>query len=329
MPMEKVSSTVNDGWLRVFVAQKRIEADGIVRLLLCSSDGVNLPPFSAGAHLEIELPNGQVRPYSLCNAPHDAACYEIAVLLEPNGRGGSRCIHQQVREGAILRAKPPRNLFPLAADGHGLLVAGGIGITPLLAMAEQLFHDGRTFDLHVCARTPQRAAFRQRLAATPFASRVSWHFDDAAPEQRFDLNSTLAEAPADSRLYVCGPQGFMDFVLGGARSAGWPDERLHYEYFSAGKIDHSADSAFDIFLARTGRTIAVPPGITAAAALVEAGVDIPLSCEQGVCGTCLLPVVEGVPDHRDHYQSKAERASNRLFAPCCSRAQTPRLTLDF
>lgn len=327
--MEKVSSAVDGGWLRVFVAQKRLEAEGIVRLLLCSSDGVNLPRFSAGAHIEIELPNGQVRPYSLCNAPHDSACYEIAVLMEPNGRGGSRCIHEQIAEGAILRAKPPHNLFPLALDGHSLLVAGGIGITPLLSMAAHLFHIGRAFDLHVCARSEQRAAFRQRLAAAPFAPHVSWHFDDGAPDQAFDLDRLLADAAPDARLYVCGPQGFMDFVLGRARAAAWPDERLRYEYFSAAKGDHAADGAFDILLARTGRTITVPPGVTAASALIDAGVDIPLSCEQGVCGTCLLPVIEGMPDHRDHYLSKKERAANQLFAPCCSRAHTPRLTLDY
>ncbi|RBP09669.1 vanillate O-demethylase ferredoxin subunit [Roseiarcus fermentans] len=327
--MGMVSAAVEADWLTLIVAEKSDEADGIVRLVLRNEGGAALPPFAAGAHIEVEVANGERRSYSLCNGPHDAGGYEIAVLLEPNGRGGSRHMHERVERGDRLRAKPPRNLFPLAEDGHSLLVAGGIGITPLLAMAEHLARAGRSFDLHIAVRSPARAAFRRRLAAAPFAARVHWHFDDGAPEQAFDLERILAEAPPASRLYVCGPTGFMDAVLGGARAAGWPDTRLHCEYFAAASGDHSADGAFDLFLAKTGRTIRVPAGATAARALLDAGVDIRLSCEQGVCGTCLLPVIEGVPDHRDHYLGKAERAANRLFAPCCSRARTPRLTLDY
>ncbi|MCI4677903.1 PDR/VanB family oxidoreductase [Rhodoblastus acidophilus] len=319
---------VADGWLQAIVARKTTEAEDIVRLSLRPEGGVALPPFEAGAHIEIALPNGLIRPYSLCNAAHEAGRYEIAVLLEREGRGGSLAAHGLV-EGQALPVRPPRNFFPLAPDGYSLLIAGGIGITPLLAMAETLADAGRGVELHACARSERRAAFRARLAAAPFAASVRWHFDDGAPDQKFDIGAVLAGAPEDARLYVCGPQGFMDHVLGAARARGWPEDRLHYEYFAAAPSPAEGDRPFRIVLARSGRTIDVPAGVTAAQAMAEAGVEPPLSCEQGVCGTCLLPVIEGQPDHRDHFQNPAERAANTHFAACCSRAVTPRLVLDF
>jgi vanillate monooxygenase ferredoxin subunit len=322
-------AAVDDGWLRMIVAEKVQEAEDIVRFVLRSDGERDLPAFEAGAHVEIALPNGMSRPYSLCNNPRQSNRYEIAVLLERAGRGGSRAAHELVATGQVLKVRPPRNFFPLAPDGHSLLVGGGIGVTPLLAMAESLEQDGRTFDLHVCSRSEDRAAFRSRLAAAPFTGRVHWHFDNGAREQAFLVHQVLSGAPEGSRLYVCGPQGFMDHVLGAARASGWPEARLHYEYFSAAPGAVAGDRDFEIVLARAGRTIDVPAGVTAAQAMIAAGVDLPLSCEQGVCGTCLLPVIEGLPDHRDHYQSASEQRANGHFAPCCSRALTPRLVLDF
>lgn len=319
---------VDDGWLRTIVARRTMEAEDIVCLALDPDGPDALPPFEAGAHIEIALPNGVTRPYSLCNAPCDATGYQIAVLLERDGRGGSRAVHE-LTEGQTLLVRPPRNFFPLAADGHSVLIAGGIGLTPLLAMAETLAGAGRGFDFHVCARNRRRAAFAQRLEEGSFAARTHWHFDDGPAGQKFEVKAVLASAPADARLYVCGPQGFMDHVLTAARACGWPESRLHYEYFSAAPIVSDGDSAFQLLLARSNRIVEVPAGVTAAAAMAAAGVEPPLSCEQGVCGTCLLPVLEGLPDHRDHFQSAAERAANGRFAVCCSRALTPRLTIDF
>lgn len=326
-----MSNTAASGrdWLETVVVTKTREAEDVARLVLAAPDGAPLPAFEAGAHVEIALPNGLVRPYSLCNDPFEADHWEIAVLLDRNGRGGSRAVHEQIAEGGSLKVRAPRNFFPLAGDGHALLLAGGIGVTPLLAMAETLVRSGRPFDLHVCSRTEDRAAFRDRLAEPRFAGHVHRHFDEGPREQAFDARAVLAAAPSDSRLHVCGPRGFMDHVLSTARALGWPEERLHWESFSAAPIEAGDDASFRLVLARSNLTIDVPAGTSAAAAMSAAGVEPPLSCEQGICGTCLLPVIEGLPDHRDHVQTAAERAENRFFAPCCSRALTERLVLDF
>lgn len=329
--MSNANAAVGDGRLVTVVTEKIREAEDVVRIVLRPADGAPLPPFAAGAHVEVSLPNGLTRPYSLCNDPHAADRYEIAVLLERDGRGGSRAAHERIAVGDRLALRPPRNLFPLAAEGRALLVAGGIGVTPLLAMAETLARTGRDFAFHLCARSAARAAFRARLSEPRFAGRVRFHFDDGPAEQRFDARAVLAAARGASHLHVCGPGGFMDHVLATARDLGWPDDRVHFERFSAAPptpIAGDGDGAFELVLARRGVTIAVAPGVTAAEAMLAAGAATPLSCEQGICGTCLLPVLEGRPDHRDHVQTAAERATDRWFAPCCSRALTSRLVLD-
>lgn len=197
-----------EGWLAARLADKAPTADGIVRFVLEPPEGGAFPAFSAGAHIEIELPAGMVRPYSLCNSPHERDRYEFAVLLEPNGRGGSKSAHQDLSIGQMVRIRPPRNLFPLAEDGHSLLLAGGIGVTPLLAMGQHLAATGRPFTLHYAVRSRSRAALLDRLETPPFAGRVELHCDDGAVP--FDAGRALAAAPQGSHLYVCGPQGFMD-----------------------------------------------------------------------------------------------------------------------
>lgn len=315
--------------LTVRVARKHPEALDICSLDLVAADGGPLPPFDAGAHVDVHLPGGLVRQYSLCNPPGETGRYQIAVLRDAASRGGSQAVHEVVAEGATLRISAPKNHFPLAAQApHHLLLAGGIGITPLLAMAEQLHRNGQSFTLHHCTRSRERTPFVERLATTPFASRVQHHFDDGAAAQKLDIEATLQAAPAGAHLYVCGPQGFMDAVLAAGRTAGWPEERLHREYFAAAPIDHSNDGRFELELASSGRVIPVRADQSALAALLEAGLDIPMSCEQGVCGTCLTRVKSGVPDHRDQYLTPEEQAANDQFLPCCSRARTPRLVLD-
>lgn len=327
--MSNANAAVGDGRLVTIVTEKIREADDVVRFVLRPADDLPLPPFTAGAHVEVSLPNGLTRPYSLCNDPAAADHYEIAVLLERDGRGGSRAAHERVEVGDRLPLRPPCNLFPLADAGHALLIAGGIGVTPLLAMAETLARTGRDFAFHLCTRTASRAAFRARLAEPRFAGRVSFHVDDGPAEQRFDARAVLAAAPAASHLHVCGPGGFLDHVLATARELGWPGERVHFERFAAAPpVAIDGDAAFELVLARRGMTITVAPGVTAAEAMLAAGADTPLSCEQGICGTCFLPVLEGRPDHRDHVQTVADRAADRWFAPCCSRALTSRLVVD-
>jgi vanillate O-demethylase ferredoxin subunit len=314
--------------LTVRVARMTIEAQDIYSFELVDPSGAPLPPFEAGAHIGVRVPSTTLtRQYSLCSPPSERQHYTIAVLNDPNSRGGSRGMHERVYEGDSLEISAPRNHFPLHPEAaHHLLLAGGIGITPLLCMAHTLHGEGRDFTLHYCCRSRDRAAFLAQIEQAPFAGRVHPHFDDGEAAQQLDIPALLSSAHAGVHLYVCGPQGFMDAVLGAARQLGWAEERLHYEFFSA-DVDVTGQS-LEVKLARSGKTVTVPSDQSVADALIAAGVEVPVSCSQGICGTCLTRVLEGVPDHRDAYLTAAERAQNDQFTPCCSRAKSPTLVLD-
>jgi vanillate O-demethylase ferredoxin subunit len=320
--------------LSVRVARKAIEATDICTFELVAVEGGVLPAFSAGSHVDVHLPGdkpGQTitRQYSLCNDPKESHRYLIGVLRDPASRGGSKAMHERVEEGQVLQISAPKNHFPLAHDAErSLLLAGGIGVTPILCMAERLAITGADFEMHYCARSIERAAFHDRIAASSFANQVKFHFDAGAAEQKLDLAAVLA-APQDSvHLYVCGPKGFMDAVLNTAREKGWPENQLHYEFFAAEVAKSDGDASFEIRIASSGRVIAVPKDQTVTQALSAAGVEVQTACEQGVCGTCLTRVLEGVPDHRDMYLTPEEQAANDQFTPCCSRSKTPMLVLD-
>ena len=320
---------MNTATLNVKISRKWEEAQGIYAFELTSDNGGALPPFSAGSHIDVHLPGGLIRQYSLCNNPNESNRYRIAVLRDAEGRGGSKAIHDLVHEGDSLRISEPKNHFPLAhgAPNH-LLLAGGIGITPILCMAERLSCSGETFNMHYCARSPKRTAFVSRIMSSELGKSVSIHFDDGEPEQKFDLSATLEQVSEGTHLYVCGPRGFMDAVLAEARKQGWPEERLHYEFFGAVVEQAVGDATFQVKLASSGLTVDVPPGCSVVQALAEKGVEVLTSCEQGVCGTCLTRVVEGRPDHRDSYLTDDEKAACDQFLPCCSRSKTPVLILD-
>lgn len=315
--------------LSVRVARKTTEALDICAFELVPTDGDALPSFSAGSHIDVRLPTGITRQYSLCNDASETHRYMIGVLRDPASRGGSRAMHEQVHEGDVLRIAAPKNHFALHDEArHSLLLAGGIGVTPLLCMAEQLAAAGRSFDMHYCSRSPERAAFRSRIDAAAFAAQVRFHFDDGIDEQKLDIDQALGAAPADTHLYVCGPKGFIDWVLARARSAGWPESRLHFEFFGAVLASSATDGAFDVKLASSGRVIHVPADRTVVQALAHAGVAIQVSCEQGVCGTCLTRVLDGEPEHKDLYLTPEEQAANDQFTPCCSRSRSALLVLD-
>ena len=317
--------------LRVRVARKAQEAADICSLELTSVDGAALPPFSAGSHVDVHLPGGVVRQYSLCNDPAETHRYLIAVLRDPASRGGSAAVHDAVQEGDELQISAPKNHFALAHEArHSLLLAGGIGVTPILCMAERLAVMGAAFDMHYAARSRERTAFVDRIQGSAFAERVQFHFDDGPEAQRLDLAALLAQPQPGTHLYVCGPKGFMDAVLSTARAAGWGEQQLHWEFFSAGAdtAPRTGDEAFEVQLASSGRVITVAPDRTVTQALAEAGVEVLVSCEQGVCGTCLTRVLQGTPDHRDMYLTPEEQAANDQFTPCCSRAKSARLVLD-
>ncbi|MCU0927922.1 MAG: PDR/VanB family oxidoreductase [Burkholderiaceae bacterium] len=315
--------------LQVRVARKVVEALDICSFELVAADGRPLPPFSAGSHVDVQLPNGLTRQYSLANDPTESHRYLIAVLRDAASRGGSAAMHDAVHEGDLLTISAPKNHFPLAHDAsRHLLLAGGIGVTPILCMAERLATIGAAFEMHYCTRSRARTAFHGRIHASAFAERVHFHFDDGEAAQRLDPSALLAAPQAGTHLYVCGPKGFIDAVLGTARACGWPEAALHVEYFSADVAPHDGDAPFEVQLASTGRVVVVPRERSVVQALADAGVEVPTSCEQGVCGTCLTRVLAGVPDHRDVYLTPEEQAANDQFTPCCSRAKTPRLVLD-
>jgi vanillate monooxygenase ferredoxin subunit len=315
--------------LSVRVARKAHETADICTFELVSTDGKPLPPFSAGSHIDVSLPNGLTRQYSLCNDPKESHRYLIGVLRDPASRGGSQAMHEKVQEGDALQISAPKNHFPLAHDAkRSLLLAGGIGVTPILCMAERLAVLGAAFEMHYCTRSRERTAFYQRIAESNYADKVQCHFDDGLSAQKFNIAAKLAKPEDGVHVYVCGPKGFMDAVLNTARQQGWPESQLHYEFFASEVLKGDTDASFEVKLASSGRVITVLKDQTVVQALSAAGVDVQTSCEQGVCGTCLTRVLEGEPDHKDMYLTPEEQAGNDQFLPCCSRAKTPMLVLD-
>ena len=312
----------------VVVVSRNNEAQGICTYELANVDGSALPAFSAGSHIDVHLPGGLIRQYSLCNHPDEQHRYLIGVLKDPASRGGSQSLHEHIKDGDSLRISEPRNLFPLVHEARrSLLFAGGIGITPILCMAERLAHSGADFEMHYCARSSERAAFVERIRNSLFADRVFLHFDEQ-PETAMNTAQVLANPQPDTHLYVCGPGGFMQHVLDSARAQDWQENALHREYFAAAPVDSSNDGSFSVKVGSTGQVFDIPPDKTVVQVLESHGIDIPMSCEQGVCGTCLTRVLEGVPDHRDMFLTEEEQACNDQFTPCCSRSKSPMLVLD-
>jgi vanillate O-demethylase ferredoxin subunit len=294
--------------------------------------GRALPGYGAGAHIDVHLPGGFMRTYSLARAPqHEAgvgageARYVIGVKREPASRGGSAALHERVRAGDLLAIGSPRNTFPLQAGArHHLLLAGGIGLTPLLAMAQQLSRNGAAYTLCVFARSRALLPFADDLAALGDAVRL--HLDDPAEPEKLDLRALLAAPGTGTHLYLCGPAGFMQAALDAA--AHWPDDTVHLEYFAPpeGDATQGEDQPFVLRLARRGIEVPVAADASAVDALHDLGIDVPTSCAQGVCGTCVVPWTGGEPEHRDHCLSATER--RHKVALCCSRAKTGWLEVD-
>ena len=314
--------------IEVRVLRKTQEAQDIASFELARPDGSALPAFSAGSHIDVQVPGGLTRQYSLCNDAAENHRYRIAVLRDANSRGGSAAMHDTVREGDTLLISEPRNHFPLVHAERTLLFAGGIGVTPLLAMAQRLSTIGADFALHYSTRSPERTAFREEIAASAYAQRVQFHFDDGDAAQKLDLEQVLGTPQAGTHLYVCGPAGYIDFVVKTAQRLGWSKDQVHLEYFGAAPQDTSGDGSFQVRIASSGAIYDVPPDQTVVQALQAHGIEILTSCEQGVCGTCITRVLQGECDHRDLYFTDEEKAANDQFTPCCSRAKTPLLVLD-
>jgi cytochrome P450/ferredoxin-NADP reductase len=302
----------------------RPEAEGVLGVVLEDPKGRRLPRWTPGAHLDLLLPTGETRMYSLCGAP-DGDALEIAVLLEADSRGGSRWLHEALRPGDTLRVRGPRCHFRLdeTAPAH-LLVAGGIGITPVLAMADRLAALGRPFALHYCGRTRARMAFLDRIARDNGNNASLYPGDEG---HRLDLARLVAEAPEGAQICACGPGRLLDALADAV--AARPDLRLTVEHFHPAEtgLDPAREHAFAAELADSGITVTVPPDRTLLQALRAAGVDVPSDCEEGLCGTCEVGVVEGAIDHRDRVLSAPERAASDRMMTCCSRARGDRIKL--
>lgn len=318
----------NTTTLRVKVVKKTEEAEDIISVELAEPDGHPLPAFSAGAHIDVQVKDGLVRQYSLCNHPEERDRYLIGVLRDPESRGGSIAMHDDIKEGDLLQISPPKNLFPLVHAPRTLLFAGGIGVTPILCMAERLAHINADFEMHYSTRSKQRTAFLTRIQSSSFSDRVHFHFSDQGAAQRLRLEPIIGMPNPDTHIYICGPIRFIDHILDSCKSYGWNHEQLHTEYFSGRETDTSSDSDFEVQIASSGATFPIPADKTVLEVLYENGVDVPASCEQGVCGTCLTRVLDGTPDHRDMYQTEEEQAVNDQFTPCCSRSHSKCLVLD-
>lgn len=316
-------------WLGVRVADAREIAADIMTFELVSADGSGLPAHTPGSHVSVALPSGLVRQYSLCNDPQDATSYVIAVHIDRTGRGGSMEMKAHLTVGREISITAPTNLFGLNAQARRhVLIAGGIGITPLLCMARFLHRTGASWHLHYCARCAERAAFHETIRRSELGASTSFHFDGGVVERGLDLTALLAkESDPDTHVYCCGPNGLMAAVK--AAGAGRRPGTMHFEAFSAAEeqAPQTANHSFEVEIADTGAVYTVHPHQSILEVLEANGHRVPRLCKEGICGTCLVEYVEGEPDHRDRVLDDDTRKTERLIAICCSRSLSPRLKL--
>jgi ferredoxin-NADP reductase len=311
--------------VRVKVARKWQAALDVTALELAPLSG-HLPTFQPGAHIDLHLPNGLVRQYSITNGPGELTSYVIAVKREADSRGGSSAIADVLREGDVLAVSEPRNNFPLRRDAvRTTFIAGGIGLTPLLSMARALQRQGLAFDFHAFARSEDHLPLGSELAV--LGDGVTRHFGLSPAETAQVISGALGPHSFARHVYICGPGAMLELVRAIAMEHGWPDEAVHYEYFrNTHEIDTS--STFTVELARSALSLTVPAGKSILEVMRENGVDAPSSCEQGACGTCLTRVLEGEVDHQDVYLNATEKAAGKVMMTCVSRAKSGRLVLD-
>jgi tetrachlorobenzoquinone reductase len=282
-----------------------------------------VPRFTAGAHVDVYLPNGTIRQYSIASSTDDRARYLLGVKLETQGRGGSRCMHDELRVGQVLKIGLPRNNFPLIEDAAlSIFIAGGIGITPIKCMIDRLKANGAGWRLHYAVRARDEALFADELAG----DRLHLHVDSEHDGRVIDVAAVVVAAPADAQLYCCGPAPML--VAFEQACADRPAKFVHLERFSAPDIVAATGGAYTVELARSKRAITVQPDQTLLQALQAAGITIKTSCQQGICGTCETRVLAGTPDHRDMILSDDEKAANDTMMVCCSGSLGPTLVLD-
>jgi vanillate O-demethylase ferredoxin subunit len=332
-----IDTAPDTGRLAVRVRSIVYQGESINQYEVVDPDGGELPPFKAGDHIDLYFRDGRVRQYSLCNDPTERHRYRFTVLREEDGRGGSKAIFHLVHVGRILRISPPRSSFSLVEDaGHHLLIAGGIGITPIMSMAYRLATIGADFELHYCTRSSQRTAFRDELAHPRLKDHVRIYHDGGVPGRGVDIDDLLRDYRTGMHLYYCGPTGLMHAVTRASRH--WPPGTTHFELFKPSQSPHpvsdllpSGDSSgvqagFRVRLGRSGREFAIPGDKSIVEVLRENGIDVPTSCEAGLCGTCRTRYLDGTPEHRDYVLDEEEQREFVLI--CCCRSRSPLLVLD-
>lgn len=312
--------------IQATVSKVQAIARDVLLIELQAANGEALPGAAPGAHIDLHLPNGLIRQYSLTNAQGNStqSRYQIAVARDAHSRGGSDWIHDKLRTGAALAIGEPRNLFALDTTAHRkvLFIGAGIGITPIYAMVKSANSSGMDWTLMACTRSASRMAFQEELAALD-AHRVHFHYDleSGGP---LELHVLLKSAPWDA-VYACGPAGLLDAIE--AATTDWPAGAVHMERFKAQAQDESDNLAFELVLSVSGQSVEVGAHESPLQALERIGIDHPFSCREGLCGTCEIELVEGLPDHRDNVLDASERAAGQRFIPCVSRCGGNRLVI--
>jgi reductive dehalogenase len=304
----------------VILKRREEMAEGIARFELVAPEGRELPPFEAGAHVDVVIAPEYLREYSLAGDPADRSRYVLGVQREAQGRGGSALMHRAFREGRRVFVSPPRNNFPLEEGAsQTFYFAGGIGITPFLAMAHRLHALGREFELHYSFRRRSEAGFLSDLEKVPWKNRVRFHVTEAGTRCSFQREIPFYES--GMHLYACGAARYMDGVYAAAQARGWPEEALHKEYFSVPEPPDYVNHPFRLRLQRSGKTVEVPADIPAIEALARVGIMVDTKCSDGICGVCATPYLSGEIEHRDYVLSAKERSAKMIV--CCSRAKAP------
>ncbi|WP_237066194.1 PDR/VanB family oxidoreductase [Loktanella sp. M215] len=304
------------------VAQKRALTEQIAEFTLVPLEDANLPPYTAGAHVTVKTPSGAMRRYSLVGGTSDSSKYVIAVKREPQSRGGSASMHDMATEGTDLLVEPPENDFELTDVSEYLLIAGGIGVTPIYAMAQELERQKKRFKIIYCTRSQNETAYLDEMTVA-FGDRILIHHDDGDPAKVYDFWDHFAE-PQTTHVFCCGPQPLMEEIR--AVSGHWPEGRVHFEDFKPVEVVRADDVAFDVTLSKSGKTVTVPADRSILEALRDSGHQTVSSCESGTCGTCKTRILKGEAEHRDMVLMDHEKGDHIMI--CVSRAKSGDLVLD-
>jgi tetrachlorobenzoquinone reductase len=322
-PAGAAAAPAADALIEVRLTAIRYAARGINLYEFRRPDGQPLPAYAPGAHVDLHLPNGLLRNYSLTVARPEPGTYTFGIKRDEGSRGGSRAIHDELKVGGTVKISAPRNNFPLDESArHSILLAGGIGITPIWCMVQRLVELGCSWTLHYACRTRAEMAFLDALQAMPQAQ---LHFDDEHAGAPLDVAAIVAQAPRDAQLYCCGPAAMLRAFE--AAAADWPSAQVHVEYFTP-KAEPARTGGFIVELARSGREFFIPAGHSILGVLLDEGIDVDYSCELGICGACEQRVIAGEPEHRDSILTEEEQAENKRVMICCAGCKSERLVLD-